>query len=562
MAQDNPNLPQFYTQNPYDGTPYDESPGAQTLGGPSPGAQSGGGLSPGGPSPGGPPHRHGSTDSRHELLRLPIQPNPAHIDSNQDSIPPTQPATQPNIASKSSSVRRTTGQADPNDWYNAAVRAYNAPEETPSRMRKPSRQFHNAPPPTPPQHRPVYVEDDYSDEEDEPRVYRSRYTRPHRRPPVTYENYYDFNSRYGPIPTRKRSIIDPYSDLPSKPQYHMHYGSDDEERYKPRRPGMPGAAGGRGPPSPPVSREAALRLPWAVWMGSNAKNHFVAFVGEFVGTTMFLFFSFSGTQVANIGSSAASSDNTTTGESSGFSPIVLLYIALVFAFSLMVNVWVFFRISGGLFNPAVTFAMLLCRAMSPLRGFLLLAAQISGSIFASYLVSVLFPTNFNVRTTLGEGTSLARGFFIEMVLTAELVFTIFMLAKEKHKATFIAPVGIGLALFIGELVGVYYTGGSLNPARSFGPCVVTGIWDQEHWIYWIGPGAGAIFAVGFYQFIKILEYEVANPGQDDDDKDQEIKQESAQKENVDPESLEPVGPRKKKSHSIEANGFGDGRVGG
>lgn len=46
-----------------------------------------------------------------------------------------------------------------------------------------------------------------------------------------------------------------------------------------------------------------------------------------------------------------------------------------------------------------------------------------------------------------------------MFLTAELVFTIFMLAAEKHKGTFIAPVGIGLALFIAELSGVYFTGG-------------------------------------------------------------------------------------------------------
>jgi aquaporin related protein len=80
-------------------------------------------------------------------------------------------------------------------------------------------------------------------------------------------------------------------------------------------------------------------------------------------------------------------------------------------------------------------------------------------------------------------------------------------------------------LFIAELVGVYYTGGSLNPARSFGPCVVTGVFDTEHWIYWVGPACGAIVAVVFYQFIKILEYEVANPGQDDDDKDQEVKEE-------------------------------------
>ena len=56
-------------------------------------------------------------------------------------------------------------------------------------------------------------------------------------------------------------------------------------------------------------------------------------------------------------------------------------------------------------------------------------------------------------------------------LTAELVFTILMLAAEKSKDTFIAPVGIGMALFVAELAGVYYTGASLNPARSFGPCV-------------------------------------------------------------------------------------------
>ena len=55
-----------------------------------------------------------------------------------------------------------------------------------------------------------------------------------------------------------------------------------------------------------------------------------------------------------------------------------------------------------------------------------------------------------------------------------LMLAILLLAAEKHKATFIAPIGIGLALFVAELLGVYYTGGSLNPARSFGPDVVLG----------------------------------------------------------------------------------------
>jgi aquaporin related protein len=67
-------------------------------------------------------------------------------------------------------------------------------------------------------------------------------------------------------------------------------------------------------------------------------------LGEFVGTYLFLFFAFAATQVAN-----------TTINKAGSPPNIatLLYIALAFGFSLLVNVWMFFRISGGLFNPAV-----------------------------------------------------------------------------------------------------------------------------------------------------------------------------------------------------------------
>jgi hypothetical protein len=101
-----------------------------------------------------------------------------------------------------------------------------------------------------------------------------------------------------------------------------------------------------------TSAEIALRIPYLNWMGWTAKGHLVAFLGEFVGTTMFLFFAFSGTQVANVDSRADT--NSTTGGATGFNAAVLLYISLVFGFSLMVNVWVFYRISGGLFNPAVS----------------------------------------------------------------------------------------------------------------------------------------------------------------------------------------------------------------
>ena len=99
-------------------------------------------------------------------------------------------------------------------------------------------------------------------------------------------------------------------------------------------------------------------------------------------------------------------------------------------------------------------------------------------------------------------------------LTAELVFTVLMLAAEKSKDTFIAPIGIGLSLFVAEIAGVFYTGASLNPARSFGPCVAGASFQSYHWIYWIGPFLGALLSGGYFHFVKFLNYEEANPGQD------------------------------------------------
>ncbi len=226
-------------------------------------------------------------------------------------------------------------------------------------------------------------------------------------------------------------------------------------------------------------------------------------LGEFVGTTMFLFFAFAGTLVANIGATE-NANQTTTNATVGFSPIVNLYVAVAFGFSLMVNVWIFFRVSGGLFSkplplplplllnpptnllppdPAVTLGMVMTKSITYSRGALLVGAQLVGAIVASFIVQALFPSDFNVRTTLAPQTSIARGLIIEAILTAELVFTVFMMAKEKHRATYMAPVAIGLSLFVAELVGVFFTGGSLNPARSFGPCVATREFDPEHWIY-------------------------------------------------------------------------------
>jgi len=83
------------------------------------------------------------------------------------------------------------------------------------------------------------------------------------------------------------------------------------------------------------------------------RGHLVAWIGEFVGTFMFLFLAFSGTQVANT-TTAGSQTSDVVSVATAPNTSNLLYVALAFGFSLAVNAWVFFRVTGGLFNPAVS----------------------------------------------------------------------------------------------------------------------------------------------------------------------------------------------------------------
>lgn len=96
------------------------------------------------------------------------------------------------------------------------------------------------------------------------------------------------------------------------------------------------------------------RLPGFAWLPNRIRNQFIAMMGEFVGTFLFLFFAFSGTQVANAATNNTSSSNTDGSITQAPNTSALLYISLSFGFSLAVNAWVFFRITGGLFNPAVS----------------------------------------------------------------------------------------------------------------------------------------------------------------------------------------------------------------
>ncbi|KAA1467158.1 aquaporin-like protein [Dentipellis sp. KUC8613] len=237
---------------------------------------------------------------------------------------------------------------------------------------------------------------------------------------------------------------------------------------------------------------------------SLADDCFAAFL-EFVGTTVFLMLAFGGVQAAVAAGSA---------DDAGGAMQLLLFVALSFGFSLLVSAWLFFRVTGGLFNPEVSIALMLVGVIQPARCLLYCIAQLAGGVAAAALVLALTPGPVSYDTFLQQGTNEAQGVFIEMFVTSTLVLSVLMLAAEKHQATPLAPVGIGLTLFACELFAVRYTGGSLNTARSFGPAAVTGFPHSDHWVYWVGPALGALLGVFFYSILKHYRYWKLNPDQE------------------------------------------------
>ncbi|AOW06477.1 aquaporin-like protein [Yarrowia lipolytica] len=260
------------------------------------------------------------------------------------------------------------------------------------------------------------------------------------------------------------------------------------------------------PPTAYVPPDEAYTRSRPMGLGENMRNLFIACIGEFVGTFMFLLFAYLIATVANY-------DKTVAGPNAA----KIIMISFGFGFSLLVNVFIFFRVSGGQFNPCVTLALTLVGAVPPVRALCLAITQLLAGMAAAGVADALTPGPVTFINTLGDGVSRTRGMWIEMFCTAQLCLTVLFLAVEKHRATFMAPFPIGMSLFIGHLVAVFPTGAGINPARSLGPCIVGKSFPHYHWIYWVGPILGSIFSVGLYHTLKFLDYETSNPGQDNQD---------------------------------------------
>lgn len=146
----------------------------------------------------------------------------------------------------------------------------------------------------------------------------------------------------------------------------------------------------------------------------------------------------------------------------------------------------------------------------------MIPAQFLGGITAAGLASGVVPGKLQAENSLGPNVSRGQGFVMEALLTAMLMLTILMLAVEKHRASFLAPLPIGIALLLIHLIGINVSGASVNPARTLGPALVNGSYVPEMWIYFVAPTLGAAMAAGVHGLLKALAYQTANPGQDGD----------------------------------------------
>ncbi|XP_056277730.1 aquaporin-4 isoform X1 [Pseudoliparis swirei] len=185
-------------------------------------------------------------------------------------------------------------------------------------------------------------------------------------------------------------------------------------------------------------------------------------------------------------------------------PADLVLISLCFGLSIATMVQCFGHISGGHINPAVTAAMVVTRKLSLAKAVFYVVAQCMGAITGAMILYIITPAavrgSFGV-TTVNSNISLGYGLLVEILITFELVFTIF--ATSDPKRTDLggsASLSIGFAVAIGHLFAIPYTGASMNPARSFGPAVVT-LNFENHWVYWVGPMLGAILAAALYEYL-------------------------------------------------------------
>jgi len=195
-------------------------------------------------------------------------------------------------------------------------------------------------------------------------------------------------------------------------------------------------------------------------------------------------------------------------------------VGSAFAYGLVIAVMVssFARISGGHFNPAVTFGFLVTRRIAPALAAFYWLVQLAGATLAALLLKWVLPhqtSGLHVGApAVNPAIDPAKAVVIEGVLTFFLLWVVFATAVDPQGAfTQIAGLAIGLTITLDILMAGALTGAAMNPARALGPELASGHWT-DFWVWIVGPLAGGALAALLYDQLYLRVAAPAEPATD------------------------------------------------
>ena len=209
------------------------------------------------------------------------------------------------------------------------------------------------------------------------------------------------------------------------------------------------------------------------------------YAAEFIGTFLLVF----------AGPGAVVIDEVSGGG------VTSLGIGLSFGLAVMAAIYAVGHLSGAHINPAVTLAFALTRHFpwAAVPGYVL--AQLAGACAASAAHLVLFGDAVRFGATAPSGSPL-QAFGLELILTLLLMFVVAAVATDVRAVGQSAAIAIGGYVALAATFAGPIAGASMNPARSFGPALIGGVW-AHHWVYWAGPAIGAVLGALLYGYVRL-----------------------------------------------------------
>jgi MIP family channel proteins len=176
-------------------------------------------------------------------------------------------------------------------------------------------------------------------------------------------------------------------------------------------------------------------------------------------------------------------------------------VSLVFGLIIMAMIYATGHLCGAHINPAVTVAFTLTRHFPARDAVAYVSGQLLGAVAGALVLAAIWTSHPADLGATVPSVSAGSALVYELVLTALLMFVIMAVATDTRAVGAGAAIAIGGTVGLDALFGGPVTGASMNPARSFGPALVAGEW-QDFWVYLIGPVLGAALGAFAYQAVR------------------------------------------------------------